>query len=81
MSCPTLEVEIEQGKITPGEPARLPQKGKGLLTVLETEPESAEASGIQKMTQVEALEALQKHLTLEDKRVVEWMTIVRDARR
>jgi hypothetical protein len=78
MSYLTLEVEIDHGKITPSESAQLPQKGKGLLTILKSASETAE---IPQMTQLEALEALQKHLKMDDKKVAEWMAIVRDARR
>jgi len=34
MSYVTVEVEIEQGRIVPCEPGRLPQTGRGLLTIL-----------------------------------------------
>lgn len=78
MSYLTLEVDIDHGKITPSDAAQLPQKGKGLLTVLESVPEAADT---EKITQLEALEALQKHLKLDDKKVAEWMAAVRDARR
>jgi hypothetical protein len=34
MSYVTVEVEIDHGRIVPREPARLPEKGNGLLTIL-----------------------------------------------
>ena len=34
MSYLTVEVEFKQGKIVPREPEKLPQSGKGLLTIL-----------------------------------------------
>ena len=75
MSYVTLAVEIEQGKITPCEPAQLPQKGKGLLTVLEAEQPA------RKLSQLEAFHELQKSLNLDDKKAKAWMDLVRDARR
>lgn len=40
MSYVTVEVEIDHGRIVPREPERLPETGRGLLTIL-----SAGASG------------------------------------
>ena len=77
MSYLTVEVEIDHGRVVVAEPGKLPDKGKGLLTVLE--PVSPDASG--KLTPLEALEALQKHLKLDEKQAAEWMAAVRDARR
>lgn len=34
MSYITVEVEIDHGQIVPREPAKLPEKGKGFLTIL-----------------------------------------------
>jgi len=34
MSYVTVEVEIEHGRIVPREPAKLPEHGTGLLTIL-----------------------------------------------
>jgi hypothetical protein len=34
MSLITIEVEIDHGKIIPREPAKLPEHGNGLLTIL-----------------------------------------------
>ena len=78
MSYLTLEVEIDHGRIVPAEPEKLPEKGKGLLTVLER----AENNGAPPpTTQLEALEALQKGLNLDEAKATEWMDMVREARR
>jgi len=76
MSYLTLEVEIEHGKVVLKEPSRLPQKASGLLTVFQ--PDENEQS---RLTPLQALDALQKHLRLDAKKAAEWMTVVRDARR
>jgi hypothetical protein len=79
MSYLTLEVEIEHGRIIPSEPRQLPESGKGLLTIL---PVAAEKAGAPpKPTPLQALEALQRHLQLNDRQVDKWMATVRDARR
>jgi len=38
MSMVTIEVEIEHGKVTPIDPHLLPDRGRGLLTVLTGAP-------------------------------------------
>lgn len=43
MSYVTMEVEIEHGKVVPKEPDKLPESGRGLLTILQPVP-SPEAS-------------------------------------
>jgi hypothetical protein len=58
------------------EPGKLPVKGKGLLTVLAPATQTASAN----LTPLEALEALQKHLRLDEQGATEWMAAVRDAR-
>jgi hypothetical protein len=78
MSYLTVEVEIDHGRVVPAEPEKLPQKGKGLLTVLEA---SEVAADIQKMTPLEAFHALQKHLNLDAAKAKAWMDLIRDARR
>jgi hypothetical protein len=79
MSYLTLEVEIDHGRVIPSEPRQLPENGRGLLTIL---PAAEGKAGAQpKRTPLEALEALQKHLQLDDKKVEAWMATVRDARR
>jgi hypothetical protein len=43
MSYVTVEVEISGGRIVPSEPERLPQTGRGLLTILPPAVPSAAA--------------------------------------
>ncbi len=76
MSYLTLEVEIDHGKVVPKEPARLPEKGKGFLTILQSDDK-----GRPSLTPLQALDALQKHLRLDARQAAEWMTVVREARR
>jgi hypothetical protein len=78
MSYLTVEVDIDHGRIVPTEPAKLPEKGKGLLTVLGSEQSLPEA---QKMSPLEAFRALQKQLNLDDAKAAAWMETIRDARR
>ncbi|HWX20364.1 MAG TPA: hypothetical protein VN578_10740 [Candidatus Binatia bacterium] len=78
MSYVTLEVDFDHGNIVPREPAKLPEKGKGLLTVLEP---SAEGHAAEEMTQLEAFHALQKSLNLDEAKARAWMDMIRDARR
>ena len=78
MSYLTLEVEIDHGRIVPQEPAKLPEKGKGLLTILETNENDGD---VQRMTQLEAFHALQKSLNLDEAKAKAWMDTIRDARR
>jgi len=77
MSYLTVEVEIDHGRIVPREPAELPLQGRGLLTVLPPAEEAAPT----KLSPLEALEALQKHLKLDEKKAAEWKATIRDARR
>ena len=76
MSYLTLEVEIDHGKVTTKEPAKLPEKASGLLTILQ--PEVSVAS---ELTPLQALEELQKHLGLDERKAADWMAAVREARR
>jgi len=76
MSYLTVEVEIDHGKVVPKDPSRLPEKGTGLLTIFQPA-----AAGQSKLTPLQALDALQKHLRLDAKQAAEWMTTVREARR
>ena len=78
MSYLTQEVEIDHGRIIPSEPRQLPENGKGLLTVL---PSGEGKAGAPQRTPLEALEALQQRLQLDDNQVEAWMATVRDARR
>lgn len=77
MSYLTMEVEIDHGRITANEPEKLPTRGKGLLTVLQTAQEATSTEP----SPLEALEALQKHLKLDERKAAEWMAAVREARR
>jgi hypothetical protein len=76
MSYLTLEVEIEHGKVTTKEPSKLPEKASGLLTIFQPD-----ISGMSKLTPLEALDALQKHLRLDAGKAADWMATVRGARR
>ena len=76
MSYLTLEVEIDHGKVVTKEPSKLPEKASGLLTIFQ--PDAANQS---KLTPLQALDALQKHLRLDVKKAAEWMSAVHDARR
>jgi len=77
MSYLTVEVEIDHGRVVAAEPGKLPERGKGLLTVLEAVAEAPSGSP----TPLEALEALQRHLKLDEAKAASWMAAVRDARR
>ena len=77
MSYLTQEVQIDHGRIIPSEPRQLPENGKGLLTVLHS---TNRKIGVNP-TPLEALEALQRRLDLNESQVAEWMATVRDARR
>ena len=79
MSYLTLEVEIDHGRVIPSGPEQLPENGKGLLTILPAD--EVKTGSPPKPTPLVALEALQKHLQLDDKKVEAWMATVRDARR
>jgi len=74
MSYTTVEVEIDHGKVTPIEPEKLPESGRGLLTILAPAPISA-------ARQLEAFDALSKHLNLDEAKAQAWMDTIRDARR
>jgi hypothetical protein len=74
MSYLTLEVEIDHGKVTAKAPAKLPDKASGLLTIFQPD-----APG--KLTPLQALDALQKHMQLDAQKAVEWMNSVHTARR
>ena len=76
MSYLTLEVEIDHGHVVAKEPGRLPDKGSGLLTILQ----SGE-NGLPRLSPLQALDALQRHLRLDALKAAEWMSTVRDARR
>jgi hypothetical protein len=75
MSYLTLEVEIDHGKVVSKEPSKLPEKASGLLTIFQADPVASKLSPLQ------ALDALQKHLGLDAQKASQWMTEVREARR
>ncbi len=74
LSYLTLEVEIDRRRVVAKEPSWLPEKGSGLLTILES-------GGTAHLTPLQALDALQKHLALDEQKAAEWMGVTRDARR
>jgi hypothetical protein len=76
MSYLTLEVEVDHGRVVAKEPGRLPEKGRGLLTILQSDEDGPPA-----LTPLEALNALQQHLGLDERKTTEWMDTVREARR
>ncbi len=78
MSYLTLEVEIVHGRVVATEPGKLPDRGKGLLTVLEASEPGAD---IGKMTPLEAFHELQKSLNLDADKAKAWMDVIREARR
>jgi hypothetical protein len=75
MSLVTLEVEIQHGQVVPREPDKVPESGRGLLTILPAEARATAASFLQ------ALGRLQQHLQLDERQAVEWTARVQDARR
>jgi len=75
MSLVTLEVEIQHGQVVPREPDKVPESGRGLLTILPAEAPATAASFLQ------ALGRLQQHLQLDERQAVEWTARVQDARR
>ncbi len=81
MSYLTVEVEIDHGRIVPREPAKLPENGKGLLTVLESTEATGNAQDVTHMSQLEAFHALQKSLNLDEAKAKAWTDLIRDARR
>ena len=60
MSYLTLEVEIDRGRVVAKEPGRLPEKGSGLLTILQSGED-----GRPRPSPLQALDALQRHLKLD----------------
>ncbi len=76
MSYVTLEAQIDHGKVVVDEPERLPKSARALLTIL-----GPVGSVLVPENPLEALEALQKHLKLDENRATEWMATVQEARR
>jgi hypothetical protein len=75
MSYLTLEVEIDHDKVVTKGLSKLPEKASGLLTIFQADPEPS------KLSLLQALDALQKHLGLDAQKASQWMTEVREARR
>jgi hypothetical protein len=75
MSYLTLEVEIDRGRVVAKEPGRLPEKGSGLLTILQSSE-----NGQPRLSPLQALDALQKHLKLDAGKAAAWIDTVREAR-
>jgi hypothetical protein len=78
MSYLVFEVEIDHGRIVARQPGKLPEKGKGVLTLLDPKDDILEG---QRMTPQEAFHELQKNLKLDDAKAQAWMDSIRDARR
>ena len=76
MSYLTVEVEIDHGHVLTKDSQSLPEKGFGLLTILQ-----ADGVGQVANTPLQALELLQKHLRLDDAGAMAWQSSVREARR
>ena len=76
MSYLTLEVEVDHGRVVAKEPGQLPERGRGLLTILQSDE-----NGPPVLSPLEALNALQQHLGLDEGKAMEWMDAVREARR
>lgn len=75
MSYLTLEVEIDHGKVVAKEPSQLPEKATGLLTIFQADTLA------EKLSPLQALDALQKHLHLNAQQAAQWMAEVSAARR
>jgi hypothetical protein len=76
MSYRTVEVEVNHGHVLAKGAESLPLKASGLLTIFQSDAESQAA-----ISQLQALESLQKHLHLDATQAAEWMTSVRESRR
>jgi hypothetical protein len=68
MSYLTLEVEIDHGKVTVKDPAKLPEKASGLLTIFQSQ--TSEAANL---TPLQALETLQQYLRFDAGKAAAWM--------
>jgi hypothetical protein len=58
------------------DPRRLPEKGSGLLTILQSDKD-----GQPRLSPLQTLNALQKHLKLKTGTAAAWMDAGREARR
>jgi hypothetical protein len=74
MSYLTLEVEIDHDKVVTKGLSKLPEKASGLLTIFQADAAPSKLSPLQ------ALDALQKHLRLDVQKAAQWMAEVREAR-
>lgn len=70
-----MEVEIDHGKVVSKGLSKLPEKASGLLTIFLPETSGA------KLTPLQALDALQKHLQVDAEKAAKWMATVREGRR
>jgi hypothetical protein len=68
-------VEIDHGRVVSKEPAKLPEKASGLLTIFQVDDTSSKLSPLQ------ALDALQQHLRLDAGQAAAWLADVQAARR
>jgi len=75
MSYVTVEVDIHHGRLIPKEPEKLPQNGRGLLTVLPSEVQATAADPVQ------VLEQLQRYLRIDQQQAENWTATVREGRR
>jgi hypothetical protein len=75
MSYRTLVIEIDHGKVTAKEEGQLPDKATGFFTILPP----AHATGQKSV--LEALEALQSYLRVNEETAANWMATVNSARR
>ena len=76
MSYLTVEVEINHGKVLSRGAEALPEKAIGLLTIFQPDAVNRAPEA-----PLQALEALQKHLQLDEGKAADWMASVRQARR
>lgn len=75
MSYVTLEVEIDHGRIVAQGDEKLPEKGTGLLTILQP---SADVSP--RLTPLEAFKELQRRMQLTPEKAEAWKAAIREAR-
>ena len=76
MTYLTIEVEIDHGRVVAKAPSKLPDKARGLLTIIQSDSVKPAP-----LSQLEAFDALEAHLQLDAKKAAEWMATVHDARR
>jgi hypothetical protein len=76
MSYLTLKVDIDHGKVVSKDASKLPEKASGFLTIF-----VPEKSTEPKLTPLQALDSLQKHLQVDANKAAKWMAAVREGRR